>query len=43
MISKNYVYNYFTYISILIYIDDRKLTISFYSLDTNNFMFVKTY
>ena len=43
MISENYICNYFTYISIFIYIDNRKLTISFYSLDTNNFMFVKTY
>jgi len=43
MISENYICNHFIYISILVYIDNRKLIISFHSLDTNNFMFVKTY
>ena len=44
VISENYVCsNYLTHISILIYVHNRKLTILFHSLDTNNFMLVKIY
>jgi len=43
MISDIYTYNYFIHISILINVDDGKLTISSLSLDTNNFMLAKAY
>jgi len=43
VISENYAYNHFIHVSILIYIDNRKLIISSFSLDTNNFILAKTY
>ena len=42
-IPENYAYNHPTHISILMYIDDEKLTVSFYLLDTNNYILVKAY
>ena len=42
-ILENYACNHSTYVSILIYIDDGKLTISSYLLDTNNYVLAKAY
>ena len=42
-IPENHIYNYPTYVSILIYIDNEKLTISSFSLDTNNHILTKAY
>jgi len=42
-ILENHTYNYLTYIFILIYIDDEKLTIFSYLLDTNNYVLAETY
>jgi len=42
-IPENHTYNYSTYIFILIYIDDGKLTVSSHLLDTNNYVFAKAY
>ena len=42
-IPKNHAYNHPIYVSILMYIDDRKLTVSSHSLDTNNYVLAKTY
>ena len=43
MILENYAYNSLIYVSILIYVDDGKLTILSLSLDTNNFILAKAY
>ena len=42
-ISENYACNYPTYVSILMYVDDRKLTVSSQLLDTNNYILAKAY
>jgi len=42
-ISENHACNHSTHISILMYVDDRKLTISSQSLDTNNYILAKAY
>ena len=42
-IPENHAYNYPTYVSILIYVDDGKLTVSSHSLDTNNYVLAKAY
>jgi len=42
-IPENHAYNYPTHVSILMYVDDRKLTISSQSLDTNNYILAKAY
>ena len=42
-ISENYIYSHPTHISILMYIDDGKLTVSSHLLDTNNYVLVKVY
>jgi len=42
-ILENHACNYPTHISILIYIDDGKLTISSHSLDINNYILAKAY
>jgi len=43
MILENYAYNSLIHVSILIYVDDGKLTILSLSLDTNNFILAKAY
>jgi len=42
-IPENHACNHPTHISILMYIDDRKLTVSSQSLDTNNYILAKAY
>ena len=42
-ISKNHACNYLTYISILMYVDDEKLTVFSHLLDTNNYVLAKAY
>jgi len=42
-IPENYAYNHPTHISILMYVDDGKLTVSSYLLDTNNYILAKAY
>jgi len=42
-IPENYVCNHPTYVSILMYVDDGKLTVSSQSLDTNNYILAKAY
>ena len=42
-ISENYAYNHPTHVSILIYIDNEKLTAFSLSLDTNNYILIKIY
>ena len=42
-IPENYACNYPTHISILMYVDDEKLTVSSHSLDTNNYILAKAY
>jgi len=42
-IPENHAYNYPIHISILIYVDDGKLTISSHSLDINNYILAKAY
>ena len=42
-IPENYTCNHPTHVSILMYVDDKKLTVSSQSLDTNNYILVKTY
>jgi len=42
-ILENYICNHPTYVSILMYIDDGKLTVSSQSLDTNNYILAKAY
>ena len=41
-IPENYACNHPTHISILIYVDDGKLTVFSHSLDTNNYVLAKT-
>ena len=42
-IPENYVYNHSIHVSILIYVNDRKLTVFLYLLDTNNYVLAKAY
>jgi len=42
-ISENHACNYPTHVSILIYIDNGKLTVSSHSLNTNNYVLAKAY
>jgi len=42
-IPENHACNHPTHVSILMYVDDGKLTIFSYSLDTNNYVLAKTY
>ena len=42
-IPKNHACNHPTYVSILMYVDDGKLTVSSQSLDTNNYILAKAY
>jgi len=42
-ISENSICNHSIYVSILIYVDDEKLTVFSYSLDTNNYVLAKAY
>jgi len=42
-ILENYTCNHPTHVSILIYVDNRKFTVSSQSLDTNNYIFAKVY
>jgi len=42
-ILENYICNYSTHISILMYVDNRKLTVSSHLLDTNNYVLAKAY
>ena len=42
-IPENYTCNHPTHISILMYVDDGKLTVSSYLLDTNNYVLAKAY
>jgi len=42
-ISENHACNYPTYVPILIYVDNGKLTVSSLSLDTNNYILTKAY
>jgi len=42
-IPKNHTCNHPTHISILIYVDDRKLIVSSHSLDINNYVLAKIY
>jgi len=42
-IPENHTCNYLIHISILMYIDDGKLTVSSHLLDTNNYVLVKVY
>ena len=42
-IPENHVYNHPTHVSILMYVDDGKLTISSQLLDTNNYILAKAY
>jgi len=42
-IPENHACNHSTHISILMYVDDGKLTISSHSLDTNNYVLAKAY
>jgi len=42
-IPENHACNYLTHVSILIYIDNRKLTVSSQLLDTNNYILAKAY
>jgi len=42
-IPENHTCNYSTHVSILIYVDNWKLTVSSQSLDTNNYILAKTY
>ena len=42
-IPENYVCNHSTYVSISMYVDDEKLTVSSYSLDTNKYVLAKAY
>ena len=42
-IPENYICNHPTHISILMYVDNRKLTVSSHSLDTNNYVLAKAY
>ena len=42
-IPENYTYNYSTYVSILMYVNNRKLTVFSLLLDTNNYILVKAY
>jgi len=42
-IPENHACNHPTHVSILIYVDDGKLTVSSHSLDTNNYVLAKAY
>jgi len=42
-IPEDHACNHSTYVSILMYVDDRKLTVSSYLLDTNNYVLAKAY
>jgi len=42
-IPENYACNHPTHVSILMYVDDGKLTVSSHSLDTNNYVLTKAY
>ena len=42
-IPENYACSHSTHVSILIYVDNRKLTVSSQSLDTNNYILAKAY
>jgi len=42
-ILENHACNHSTHVSILMYVDDGKLTISSQSLDTNNYILAKAY
>ena len=42
-ILENHTCNHPTHVSILMYVDDGKLTVSSQSLDTNNYILVKAY
>jgi len=42
-IPENHACNYLTHVSILMYVDDGKLTVSSQSLDTNNYILAKAY
>ena len=42
-IPENHVYNHPIHVSILMYVDDRKLTVSSQSLNTNNYILTKAY
>jgi len=42
-IPENHACNHPTHVSILMYVDDGKLTVSSHSLDTNNYVLAKAY
>ena len=42
-IPENYICNHLTHIFILMYVNDRKLTVSSYLLNTNNYILAKAY